>query len=86
MYHSAPNTDWMFSSMKFINILFLKINFDILKTQVSGSQGLLVDRNGGSKAEIKLGLEDAENLFLNLRDNLSENFKSMLYRSFRPVA
>lgn len=58
MYHSAPNTDWMFSSMKFINILFLKINFDIL-TQVSGSQGLLVDRNGGSKAEIKLGLEDA---------------------------
>lgn len=46
--------------MKFINILFLKINFDILKTQVSGSQGLLVDRNGGSKAEIKLGLEDAE--------------------------
>lgn len=35
------------------------INFDILKTQVSGSQGLLVGRNGGSKAEIKVELEDA---------------------------
>ena len=45
--------------MKLINIFFLKTNFDILKTQVSGSQGLLVRRNGGLKAEIKLELEDA---------------------------
>ena len=35
------------------------INFDILKTQVSGSQGLLVGRNGGLKADIKVELEDA---------------------------
>ena len=40
--------------MKLINIFFFKTNFDILKTQVSGSQGLLVGRNGGLKAEIKL--------------------------------
>ena len=59
MYHSAPNTYWIFSSMKLINIFFFKTNFDILKTQVSGSQGLLVGRNGGLKTEIKLELEDA---------------------------
>ena len=40
-------------------IIIIIINFDILKTQVSGSQGLLVGRNGGLKADIKVELEDA---------------------------